>query len=73
MDIKLKKVKLEKDDVILFEIDPDIIDVINAKELYNQLQVAFPDNRVFAYLKGIDIHITKEKDCEYIRGWISTS
>lgn len=49
------------------------MDVINAKELYNQLQAAFPDNRVFAYLKGIDIHIAKEKDCEYIRGWISTS
>lgn len=73
MNIELKKVNIEKDDVLLFEIDPDIIDVINAKELYNQLQASFPNNRVFAYLKGIDLHIIKEKDCEYIRGWISTS
>jgi hypothetical protein len=43
-----------------------------ARDIFHELKLAFPNNQIIAYLKGIGIHITKEKDFEYIRGWIST-
>ena len=45
---------------------------MTAQDIFTGLKLAFPNNQIVAYLKGIDMHITKEKDFEYIRGWIST-
>lgn len=66
MELKIKKVNLEKDDIVLFEIDPDIIDLSTANELFKSIQKIFPKNQCMGYVKGFNIHIVKEKDFEYI-------
>lgn len=63
----IQKINLEKDDVILVEIDPEIMDLNTAREICLNLQKEFPENKMIAYLKGTSIHITKEKDFEYMR------
>lgn len=61
----LKKVNLEPDDIILWEIDEDKIDVCEASEILHKLKKIFPNHEVIAYLSGT-IHITKEKNYEII-------
>lgn len=63
----IQKINLEKDDVILVEIDPEIMDLDTARIACLNLQKEFPENKMIVYLKGTTIHITKEKDFEYMR------
>lgn len=64
--ITIKKTNLEKDDIILVEIDPEIISLNMARDIGINIQKQFPDNKMICYLKGTGIHITKEKDFEYL-------
>ena len=60
------KVNLEKDDLILVEIDPEVTPFDLAQNMAKNIQSMFPDNKVIFYLKGSKIYITKEKDVELI-------
>ena len=67
----LTKVNLEPDDIILWEIDQDKIDVCQAQEIFRNLKKIFPNHEVIVYLSGT-IHITKEKSYEIIPMEIET-
>ena len=64
--ICLKKVKLEPDDILLLEINPELISIEEAKFIYDGFGKTFPDNEVIAYLSGTTVHIVKEKDYDII-------
>ena len=65
----LFKVQLEKDDVILVEINLEEIDLDTAHQQFQTIQDAFPYNEVIAYIKGTKLHFCKEKHIDYIGKW----
>lgn len=65
----LFKVQLEKDDVILVEINMEEIDFDTARQQFQTIQDAFPYNEVIAYIKGTKLHFCKEKHIDYIGKW----
>lgn len=67
--MNLFKVQLDKDDVILVEINTEEIDLDTARQQCQTIHNAFPNNEVIAYIKGTKLHFCKEKHIDYIGKW----
>jgi hypothetical protein len=60
--IIISKLDLKENDVILITIDIDKYDLEEAYNIFEMIVKAFPDNKVVATFKGIEISKLKEKE-----------
>ena len=61
-DIIISKLDLKENDVILVTIDIDKYDTPEAYEIFKMIVKEFPDNKIVATFKGIEIEKLKEKE-----------
>ena len=59
--IILSKLDINKDDVILMTVDLDVFDIDTTNQMLKIMVSTFPDNKVVATFKGIEINKLREK------------